>query len=94
VSGLISGTGGDVAPDVGAFDLRQHCSQKVRRGRDESGEVISLDLEEFRNQCGKADLIHDEEGQGKDGLVVVERGICQGAKIAGVVHIRDIHRLA
>jgi hypothetical protein len=28
-------------------------------------------LEEFRNQCGKANLVHEQEGQGKDGLVVV-----------------------
>jgi hypothetical protein len=70
------------------------AARKMRRRRDESGEVVSLDLEEFRNQCGKANLVHEQEGQGKDGLVVVERRVCQSAKIASVVHVRDVHYLA
>ena len=92
--GLIACASGDVAPDVSAFDLAEHCGQEVRGRRDETGEVVSLDLEEIRNQCGKANLVHEQEGQGKHGLVVVERRVCQGAKIASVVHVRDVHCLA
>jgi hypothetical protein len=32
--------------------------------------------------------------QGKDGLVVVERRVCQSAKIGSVVHVRNVHCLA